>query len=146
MTELNVFEDQNSGYIVLENEGRIVKATPQQAIGLMVSLARRYGYQLSPLNPQQNQNVVPKNQEGEQETPIQAQVEEESLEETEEQEDDDEVEELFEDNNPSPPQPAKKVVPKTPTPPPPPPPKNVAAQIQQKMMQQRSPGKVGKNF
>lgn len=140
MTELNVFEDQASGLIVLESDGRVVKATPQQAIGLMASLARRYGFQLVQPNQQQDTNVVPKNQEGEQETPVQARVEE-AEEETEEQEDDDEeVEELFEENT----QPTPKAVPKKTLPPPPP--KNVAAQIQQKMMQQRSPGKVGKSF
>lgn len=151
MTELNVFEDAASGYIVFENEGRIVKATPQQAMGLMVSLARRFGYELVQARPEQKQNLIPKKEE-QIKQPIEVAQEETEQEQTNEDSDeegDEEVEELFEETQPAP-QPQKVAVKKPNTPPNPPPPStrplNVAKQVEAKMLAQRSPGRVGKSF
>lgn len=144
MTELNVFEDATSGYLVLENEGRVVKATPQQAIGLLASLARRFGYSLTPI--QQEQDSIEKNRavsENNKEKTIEvAQESEENV--TEEESDDLEVEELFDDSpvKPTSKLPVKKSsgIPSSTRP------LNVAKQVEAKMMQQRSPGKIGMNF
>ncbi len=151
MTELNVFEDAASGYIVFENEGRIVKATPQQAMGLMVSLARRFGYQI--VQPQQEQETphtkptLPVGAKEDIDIIAKNETEEVETEETEsEEEGDEEVEELFEETQPVP---QKVAVKKPSTPPPPPPPArplNVAKQVEAKMLAQRSPGRVGKSF